>query len=86
MDFNTNYVDNQDNCKSHIGYVFIFAHATITWCRQHQTSTTNFITKSKFIVANEAVKEDIWFRQLLSSSGISQDKPTMFYIDNQNAI
>jgi len=60
--------------------MFIFAHAAIAWCSQHQTNTTNFTTKSKFIATNEVVKEAIWFRQLLSSSGISQDKPTMFYL------
>ncbi len=39
-----------------------------------------------FVSTNEATKEVIWFRWLLSNIGISQDKPTMFYSDNQNAI
>jgi hypothetical protein len=47
-----------------------FAHATFAWCNQRQTCITT-ITKSKFIVANKAIKEPIWFRQLLSSSGVS---------------
>jgi len=51
--------------------MFIFAHVAIAWCSQHQTSITNFTTKSEFIAANEAIKEAIWFRQLLSSNGIS---------------
>jgi hypothetical protein len=86
MDFDTNYADNQNNCKFRIGYMFIFAHVAIAWCNQHQTCTTNFTTKFEFIAANEAIKEAILFRQLLFSNGVSQDKPTMLYTDNQNAI
>jgi hypothetical protein len=73
LDFDTNHANNQNNCKFCIGYVFIFAHAAIAWCSQHQTCTTNFTTKSEFIATNEVVKEAIWFRQLL-------------YSDNQSAI
>jgi hypothetical protein len=65
---------------------FFVAHVAITWSSQCQACTTNSSIEFEFVVANEVAKEAIWLRRLLFSIGVSQDKPTMLYSDNQNAI
>ncbi len=80
------HADDLNDHKSQSGYVVFLNGGPITWVSHKQQCIASLTTKTKYVDVVMATKEIVWLRHLLANLGYSQSTPTMFFLDNQNAI
>lgn len=67
------------------GIVVIYAGGAVSWISQRQAMTATSATEAEIVAANEATKEIIWLRRLISSIRILNNVPIV-QIDNSAAV
>lgn len=72
--------------RSTSGYVFLLNGNCVVWSSKRQSTVSLSTTEAEFIAANEASREAIWLRKLLSDIGRKCVGPTTLLMDNQSAI
>ena len=64
----------------------MFAGGPISWLSQRQKLVILSTTEAEYVSACEASKNIIWLRKLSQDISGPCAKPTILYVDNQNAI
>ena len=64
----------------------MLAGAVIGHSSKRQPCVASASTEAEIIAASAAALEIAYFRGLLSDLGLTQDEPTLLYVDNQGAI
>jgi hypothetical protein len=65
----SDWVDDPDDQKSTIGYVFILGSIPISWACKKQHTISLSSTKVEYRVAVNASQETLWLQQILSKFG-----------------
>lgn len=76
---------NNFNFKSTTGYCFLLNGGIVSWFSKMQSVVARSAAEAEYIAADEAAKEAIWLKSLLSSLGFPQ-KTVSIYEDNQACI
>jgi hypothetical protein len=76
----------EDDRSSRTGYVVLFGNAAISWQSKKQTVVAISSTEAELYALSEATKEALWFRHLMSASGIVGPGYIKIYQDNTSAI
>ncbi len=83
----TNWVDDLEDRRSTIGFVFMMGGGAISWSSKRQPTIALSITKAKYMVSTQATKEAIWMTKLMKKLGYMKEKKAMvIQCDNQGAI
>lgn len=77
------YASCLDTRKS--GIVLILNNGPVAWLFRKQSIVATSTTDAEYVVAYDAAKEIVWFRQLLKDIGVNQHGPTTLYCDNATA-
>ncbi|GJY53850.1 hypothetical protein Tco_0445514 [Tanacetum coccineum] len=79
---------DQDDLRSHKGYVFVMNRGVVDWKSYKQSTTAMSSMEAEYIAAAEAAMEAIWIRKFIYGLGVvpSIDKPMDKYCDNTGAI
>ena len=67
------YVEDLDQRRSTIDYVFTVADCVISWKAVLQVTIALSMTEAKYMAAVEASKEALWLRGLVETFSIMQD-------------
>ena len=62
----SDWAGDQEQRRSTGGYLFLFAHAAISWKSQKQRLVTLSSTEAEYVAASEAAKEAKWLRHMFS--------------------
>jgi len=92
----SDWAKSQDR-KSIGGYAFMLGNAAISWSSKKQTLVAQSTKEAEYTAFNEASREALWLRQLLSDINNRGSQPqadperpvantTVIYADNQGAI
>ena len=76
------WAGDTDTRKSTSGYIFKLGGATISWSSKRQAVVALSSTEAEYIALSYAAQEIVWLRNLLSSLGFRQAKPTVLFEDN----
>ena len=60
--------------------------STVWWSSKQLSVVTLSSTDAKYFTLSHATQDEIWLRSLLKNIGLTQEKPTMMFEDNQGAI
>jgi transposase InsO family protein len=71
--------------RSTTGFVFLLSGGAISWQSKLQPTVAASTTEAEYMAASSAVREGLWFRQLLADFGVSVGVVQMFG-DNQAAL
>ncbi|KAH8962819.1 hypothetical protein BDL97_05G120700 [Sphagnum fallax] len=71
-------IDHYKNC--------LIVKGPIAWVSHKQQCTVRSTTKIEYVDDIMATKEVVWLCHLFANLGYSQSTPTMFLLNNQNAI
>ena len=82
----SDWAGSQDDRRSTSGYLFTLGGTPISWRSRGQKTTANSSTEAEYLGANDAAKEAIFLRRLLTDLGIQQISPTTIYQDNKSCI
>jgi transposase InsO family protein len=63
-----------DSRKSMSGFVFVFAHAAVSWRATKQSIVSLSSTEAEYIALVSCVQEAIWLKQLCDELGVVTDK------------
>jgi hypothetical protein len=74
-----------DDRKSISGYVFSLGTGMVSWSSKKQSVVALSSTEAEFVAANEAARQAIWMRKLLSEFGFEQRSATNILCDNVSA-
>jgi hypothetical protein len=80
------HADDLNDHKSQSGCVVFLNGSPITWVSHKQQCIASSTTKTEYVDVIMATKEIVWLCHLLANLGYSQSTPTMFFLNNQNAI
>ena len=92
----SDWAKSQDR-KSIGGYAFMLGNTAISWSSKKQTLVAQSTKEAEYTAFNEASREALWLRQLLSDINNRGSQPqadperpvantTVIYVDNQGAI
>ena len=81
----TDYVENLNQRKSVMGYVFMVAEYTVSWKTKLQDTEALSITEVEYIAPVEVSKEALWLRRLIEIFSIMQDSVRV-HCNNQSII
>lgn len=73
----SDYAGDLDRRRSLIGYMFTFNGCLISWKATLQHVVALSTTEAEYIVATEAVKEDLWLKGLIGELGVKQKAITI---------
>ena len=82
----TNFANNELDCRSLTGYVFKIGNAAVTWNTRKQPMVVLSTMEAKYMAVTAATCKAIWLQQLISEPGIDTVSPTPIHIDNRAAI
>lgn len=72
------------------GLVFLHrkneSSSTVLWSSKQLSVVTLSLSDAKYFTLSHATQERIWLRSLLKNIGLTQEKPTIMFEDNQGAI
>ena len=72
------------------GLVFLHrkneSSSTVLWSSKQLSVVTLSLSDAKYFTLSHATQERIWSRSLLKNIGLTQEKPTIMFEDNQGAI
>ena len=68
-----------------MGYVFTVVECIISWKAELQDTIALSTTEAEYMATVEALKEDLWLRELVETFSIIQDL-VWIYCDSQSAI
>ena len=80
----SDFAGDIDSRRSTSGFVVCFGRSTISWCSQKQKIVALSTTEAEYIAACEAIKQVVWYKQLLEDFGYNI-KYNLF-LDNQSSI
>ena len=80
------YVGDQDDRRSTLGYVFMLGTGAVSWSSKKQPIVTLSTTEAEFVAATACACQAIWLKKLLEELQFKEDKPTLIYCDNSSAI
>jgi hypothetical protein len=69
--YDSNWGGDLDSRKSTIGYVFIFGSTIVNWSNKRQPTIMLSITKAKYMLASQAVRDAMWLQRLLNEFGFA---------------
>jgi hypothetical protein len=75
-----------DNRRSTTGYLFKIGGVPICWKSKRQPTVALSTAEAEYMALSLAVQTVIWIRKLLKNFGVSIEKPTTLYEDNQGCI
>jgi hypothetical protein len=78
--------EDNDQAKSHHGYLIYFAGGIIDWSSNLQSTIALSSAEAEFIAAFHCSRSVIYYRQLLAEFDIPQTKPTILWEDNEACI
>jgi hypothetical protein len=81
-----NWVDNMDDYKSTLDYVFILGNDAINWNNNKQTSIVMSSTKVEYMAISQATRQAMWFSSLFENINVPQMKPILRHHNNQSCI
>ena len=82
----TNFANNELDCRSLTGYVFKISNAAVTWNTRKQPTVALLTMEAEYMAVATVTREAIWLQQLVSELGIDTVGPTPIHIDNRVAI
>ena len=82
----SDYAEDETDCRSVTGYTFMLSGAAISWASRKQPTVAHSSTEAEYMAASDAAKEAIWWRLFLSCLGYSMDNATRILSDNQGSI
>jgi hypothetical protein len=82
----SDWVEDPDDRKSTVGYVFILGSGPVTWACKKQQAIALSSAKAKYRSVVNTSQEALLLRQLLSEFGFQHQHPTNLWCDNQSAI
>jgi hypothetical protein len=77
---------NPDNGRSTTGYVIMIGGGAVSWSSKLQSFVTLSTTEAEYIASVSTGQEIIWYRNLFTEFGYSQNQASPLYIDNQSAL
>jgi hypothetical protein len=83
---NSDWVNNPNNHKSTVGYVFSLGSGLVTWDCKKKQSIALSSAEAEYQALINASHEALWLRQILSDFGFHQQRLTILLCDNQSAI
>ena len=85
---NFDFQVDKDSYKSTSRSIFTLSGEAVIWRSIKQSSIDDSTIEAEYIVASEAAKEAVWFKNLLTDLGIVHeiDKPITLYCDNSGAL
>ena len=69
----SDYAGDLDKRRSIMGYVFTLFQAPVSWCSTLDSTVTLSTIEAEYMTMTEAMKEVIWFQELLDGLGINHD-------------
>ncbi|KAJ3474117.1 hypothetical protein NLI96_g12642 [Meripilus lineatus] len=75
-----------DSRKSTGGFVVMIGTGAVSWSSKLQSMVGLSTTEAEFVAGNEAGKELMWIRNLLTEIGYTFDGPSTLFMDNNSAI
>ena len=82
----TDFANNELDCRSLTGYVFKIGNAAVTWNTRKQPMVVLLTMEAKYMAVATVTHEAIWLQQLVSELGIDTVGPTPIHIDNRAVI
>jgi hypothetical protein len=82
----SDWVDDPDDQKSTIGYVFSLGSGPVTWACKKQQAISLSLVEAEYQAVVNASQEALWLQQILSEFGFEQQHPTSLWCDNQSSI
>ena len=82
----TDFTNNELDCRSLTGYVFKIGNAAVTWNTRKQPMVALLTMEAKYMAVAAVTCEAIWLQQLISELEIDTVGPTPIHIDNRTAI
>ena len=84
----SDWANNLDDRHSTTGNVFLMSGGAISWISQKQATVALSTAEAEYVALGSATQEAIWLRRLMTDLNVSQTKPTVINIreDNQGAI
>jgi hypothetical protein len=82
----SDWAGDEGNRRSTSGNAMLIGNCVVSWMAKQQPIVAQSSTEAEYIAANEAGKEVVWLRMLLSELGYSQANPTELLLDNQTAM
>ena len=79
-------IDDPDDRKSTIGYVFSLGFGPVTWACKKQQDLSLSSAEVEYQEAINASHEDLSLQHIFSEFGIEQKQPPPLWCDNQSAI
>jgi len=79
------YAGDKANSKSTTGYIILINNNIAHWQSKQQTSVSVSTCQSEYLAMASAVKDIIWYQQLLEQMKFKVNTPIL-YVDNQSAI
>ncbi|KAJ3473762.1 hypothetical protein NLI96_g12836 [Meripilus lineatus] len=75
-----------NSTKSTGGFVVMMGTGAVSWSSKLQSMVGLSTTEAEFVAENEAGKELMWIRNLLTEIGYTFDGPSTLFMDNNSAI
>jgi len=82
----SDFAQDLDDWKSISGYTFNLGSGTISWSSKKQVTVAGSSMEAEYIATDNAIKEAMWLRTLLSLLSHPQPGPTLIWCDNMGAI
>ncbi|KAL0395095.1 UNVERIFIED_CONTAM: Retrovirus-related Pol polyprotein from transposon TNT 1-94 [Sesamum latifolium] len=82
------FQSDDDDAKSHSGFVFKFNGGMVAWKSSKQDTKADSTTEAEYIAASEAAKEAVWMKNYIQELGVvpSIAEPIVIFCDNNGAI
>jgi hypothetical protein len=78
----SDWVDDPDDQKSTVVYVFSLGLGLVTWACKKQHAIALYSIEAEYRAMINAIQEALWLRQILSEFGFQQQHPTSLWCDN----
>ena len=82
----TNFANNELDCRSLTGYVFKIGNMAVTWNTRKQPTVALSTMEAEYMAVAAVTHKAIWLRQLISELRIDTVGPTPIHVDNRAAI
>jgi Reverse transcriptase (RNA-dependent DNA polymerase)/gag-polypeptide of LTR copia-type/Integrase core domain/GAG-pre-integrase domain len=82
----SDFANDPDKSRSVSAYVIMLANGPIAWKSKLQSSVATSSVHAEYVALYDAVREVVWFRQLLRELGHEEELPTIIHEDNKGCI
>ena len=82
----SNFIGNQDEKKSIVGYIFMIIGGPISWSSRKQSTVALSSCEVEYVVAPYATCKETWIKMLLEELKIMKPKKMKLFVDNKSVI